>query len=74
MTSSSAFQEFPHLGLTIKAVDEFILLCGGRSALEGKDTTAVNDHQKQITGTAKTSYCLHLVSKGDRGVGPASGH
>lgn len=66
--------DFPHLGLTISAIDEFIELCGGRSALVGKDTTQVNDFQKRITADVRKSYCEYLLSRGevDR-VGQASG-
>jgi hypothetical protein len=66
--------DFPHFGLTISAIDEFIELCGGRSILGGKDTTQVNDFQKKITVEVRKSYCEYLLSKGEvERVGQASG-
>eukprot|EP01035_Chromulina_nebulosa_P069341 gene69341-biopygen24207 len=53
---------FPKLGLKLSyLLNEFIFLCGGRVALEGKTTTEVNFlFQKKITESAKLSFCDYL--------------
>ena len=53
---------FPKLGLKLSyLLTDFISLCGGRAALEGKTTTDVNlQFQKKITESSKLSFCDHL--------------
>ena len=65
-TRTSLFQassvSFPKSGLKLSyLLNEFPVLCGGRSVLEGKTTTDVNLHfQMKITDSTKLSFCDHL--------------
>ena len=53
---------FPKMGLKVSyLLSEFVAICGGRAILQGKTTTEVNHHfQKNITKSAKLSYCDYL--------------
>lgn len=62
---------FNMMGVPLAVLHEFVQLCGGRSALQGLNTTAVcNQYMKNLT--TDQSYCDHLKSRGDTRVQPAN--
>ena len=57
-----ASSPFSKLGLKLPyLLNDFVSLCGGRAALEGKTTDEVNmEFQKKITGSLKLSFCDYI--------------
>jgi len=63
---------FPKDGITMQGLDEFIMKCGGESALKDMTTTDVNmQAQMPLTFLCQASYCDMMKNTGHSGIEPA---